>query len=57
MGWLGTIVLGLVGSIVGGVVAGAIGDDDGVGILGATIGAVVVLLIYNAVTHRRSTVA
>ena len=56
MGWVGTIVLGLVGSLVGGFLARLIGDNDGVGLIGSVIGAVIVLLIYNAATNRRATV-
>lgn len=52
MGWIGTIVLGLVGSFVGGLLAKALFDSDGVGLVGSVIGAVIVLLIYNAVTRR-----
>lgn len=54
MGLLGTVVLGLVGSILGGFLARLIGDSDGVGLLGSVIGAVIVLLIYNAATNRRA---
>lgn len=52
MGWIGTIVLGLVGSFVGGLLAKALFDSDGVGLVGSVIGAVIVLLIYNAVVRR-----
>lgn len=49
MGFLATIVLGLVGSVVGGFLARALfGDSDGVGWFGATVGAVIVLLLWNA---------
>ena len=53
MGWVGTIVLGIVGSFVGGFLANALFDDQAVGLVGSVIGAVIVLLIYNAVTHKR----
>jgi uncharacterized membrane protein YeaQ/YmgE (transglycosylase-associated protein family) len=53
IGILGTIVLGIVGAIVGGFLAHLIGDNNGVGIIGSTIGAIIVLLIYNAATGRR----
>jgi uncharacterized membrane protein YeaQ/YmgE (transglycosylase-associated protein family) len=57
MGVLGTLVLGVGGALLGGFLASAIFDDDAIGIIGATIGAVILLLIYNAVTRRgRSTV-
>ena len=48
MGLVATLVLGLVGSVVGGLLARALFDDtDGVGLFGATAGAVVVLLLWN----------
>jgi uncharacterized membrane protein YeaQ/YmgE (transglycosylase-associated protein family) len=60
MGIGATIVLGIVGSFVGGFLADLLfrseGEDQGfgpAGIIGSIIGAVIVLLIYNAVTHRR----
>ncbi len=56
-----TIVLGIVGSFVGGFLADALfrsaEEDRGLGpagILGSILGAVIVLLIYNAVTRRRA---
>ena len=60
MGIGATIALGIVGSFVGGFLADVLfrGDatDRGLspaGIVGSVIGAIVVLLIYNAVTNRR----
>jgi uncharacterized membrane protein YeaQ/YmgE (transglycosylase-associated protein family) len=53
MGWVGTIVLGCVGALVGGFLARALGDSDGVGLFGSVIGAVLVLLAYNAVARPR----
>ncbi len=54
-----TILLGIVGSFVGGFLADVLfrsdGEDAGLspaGIIGSIIGAVIVLLIYNAVTKR-----
>ena len=54
-----TIVLGIVGSFVGGFLADALfrndAEDIGLapsGILGSIIGAVVALLVYNAATRR-----
>ncbi len=52
MGLLGTLVLGLVGSLVGGFLAQALFNDGAVGIIGSTVGAIVVLLVYRAVTGR-----
>jgi uncharacterized membrane protein YeaQ/YmgE (transglycosylase-associated protein family) len=53
MGWVGTILLGIVGSFVGGFLADALFDDQAVGLVGSVVGAIIVLLIYNAVTHKR----
>ena len=56
MGWLGTLVLGLVGSLVGGFLANLLfeGDADisAAGIVGSVIGAIIVLLIYRAMRSR-----
>jgi uncharacterized membrane protein YeaQ/YmgE (transglycosylase-associated protein family) len=60
MGLLGTIVLGIIGSFIGGFLGWALfGHDlkDGAlqasGVIGSIIGAVIALLIYRALTHRR----
>jgi uncharacterized membrane protein YeaQ/YmgE (transglycosylase-associated protein family) len=53
MGWVGTILLGLAGSLVGGWLADLIFDDEAVGLIGSVIGAVIVLLLYNAVVRNR----
>lgn len=53
MGWIGTIVLGIAGSLVGGFLANALFDDQSVGLVGSVIGAVILLVIYNAATHNR----
>lgn len=54
MGWIATLVLGLVGSLVGGFLASALFDDtDGVGLFGSTVGAVIVLLLWNAFVRRQ----
>ena len=60
MGIGATIALGIVGSFLGGFLADVLfrGDaaDRGLspaGLLGSIIGAVIALLIYNAVTNRR----
>ena len=60
MGIGATILLGIVGSFVGGFLADVLFRDDAtdrgigpVGILGSVIGAIIVLLIYRAVTSRR----
>ena len=60
-GVLGTILLGIVGAVVGGYVAQAVfhkGDVTGVNvesIVIAVIGAIAVLLIWRAVRGRRTT--
>lgn len=59
MGIGATIVLGIVGSFLGGFLWNALfvdGDQDGMspaGLIGSIIGAVIVLLVYRAVTSRR----
>jgi uncharacterized membrane protein YeaQ/YmgE (transglycosylase-associated protein family) len=60
MGIGATIVLGIVGSFVGGFLADVLFRSDTAdrglspaGIIGSVIGAIIVLLIYNAVTSRR----
>ena len=60
MSILATIVLGIVGSFVGGLLADILfrsdAEDMGLapsGLLGSIVGAIVVLLIYNAVADRR----
>ena len=59
MGVGATILLGVVGSFVGGFLGWAIFGKDlnegaiqASGIIGSILGAVVALLVYNAVTHR-----
>ena len=61
MGVGGTILLGIVGSFVGGFLADVFFHNDAqdrglhpVGLIGSIIGAVVVLLLYRAVTRRRT---
>jgi uncharacterized membrane protein YeaQ/YmgE (transglycosylase-associated protein family) len=57
-----TIVLGIIGSFVGGFLADLLfrGDNEDAGfspagIIGSILGAIIVLLIYNAVTGRKRT--
>jgi uncharacterized membrane protein YeaQ/YmgE (transglycosylase-associated protein family) len=57
----GTILLGIVGAIVGGFLADLLfrADDaergfGGVGIIGATLGAILCLLVYRAANGRRT---
>ena len=60
MGIGATIALGIVGSFLGGFLADVLFRSDTAdrglspaGLLGSVIGAVIALLIYNAVTNRR----
>ena len=53
MGLLGTILLGVAGSFVGGFLADWLFDDEAVGLFGSVVGAVLVLLLYNAWMRNR----
>ena len=62
MGIVPTIVLGIVGSFVGGLLASLLfGGGDGEsflrpsGLIGSIIGAIIALLVYNAVSGRKKT--
>jgi uncharacterized membrane protein YeaQ/YmgE (transglycosylase-associated protein family) len=61
MGWLGTMILGIVGSFVGGTLAallfGGTLDVSPTGLVGSVIGAIVVLLIWRAMGGERTAVA
>lgn len=55
-----TILLGIVGSFVGGFLADVLFRSDGedmgfgpAGIIGSIVGAIIALLVYNAATSRR----
>lgn len=50
MGWVGTMLLGVVGAILGGLLFG--GPDNAVGYIGAVVGAFIVLLLYRLVVGR-----
>jgi len=58
-GWIVTIILGIIGALVGGFIAGALGiGDDGnpwdFGTIAiSVVGAIIVILIYGALTRRR----
>ena len=60
MGWVGTMVLGVIGSFVGGTLAallfGGSLDLNAAGIVGSIIGAIIALLVWRRVNHRRVTV-
>ena len=49
MGVLGTMLLGVVGALIGGFIFG--GPDNAVGYLGAIVGAVLALLVYKLLTR------
>jgi uncharacterized membrane protein YeaQ/YmgE (transglycosylase-associated protein family) len=57
MGWLGTMVLGIVGSFVGGTLAallvGGTFDISASGLVGSIIGAIIVLLVWRFMGGRR----
>jgi uncharacterized membrane protein YeaQ/YmgE (transglycosylase-associated protein family) len=61
MGWLGTMILGVVGSFVGGTLAallfGGTLDISTAGIIGSVIGSIIVLLIWRAMGRERTSVA
>lgn len=61
MGWLGTMILGIVGSFVGGTLAALIFGGtltlSAAGFVGSIIGAIIVLLIWRAMGGRRGVVA
>ena len=60
MGIVGTIVLGIVGSFVGGFLANLLFNEgnrlelDASGILGSIVGAIIALLVYRAATKGRT---
>lgn len=54
MGLLGTMLLGLAGSLVGGFLADLLFDDEAIGLFGSVVGAVLVLLAYNAWVRGRN---
>jgi len=45
-GWIMTIVLGIAGSFVGNLIAGALGMAGPVGWIGSILGAMLLLLVY-----------
>lgn len=56
MGWIMTIILGIVGASVGGFLAGALGlsTDGGFGgLVISVIGAIIVLFVYEIITGKR----
>lgn len=56
MGWIMTIVLGIVGAMLGGFVAGLIGinaDGGFTGLVFSVIGAIILLFIYEMIMSKR----
>ncbi|ERL56580.1 GlsB/YeaQ/YmgE family stress response membrane protein [Psychrobacter aquaticus] len=56
MGWIMTIVLGIVGALLGGFIAGLIGiDADGgfTGLIFSVIGAIILLFLYEMIMSKR----
>ena len=56
MGWILTIVLGIIGALVGGFLAGMLGMNANGGFTGlifSVIGAIIVLYIYELATGKR----
>lgn len=56
MGWIMTIVLGIVGALLGGFMASLVGiDADGgfTGLIFSVIGAIIVLFIYEMIMSKR----
>ncbi|WP_201558554.1 GlsB/YeaQ/YmgE family stress response membrane protein [Psychrobacter sp. 72-O-c] len=56
MGWIMTIILGIVGAMLGGFVAGLVGiDADGgfTGLIFSVIGAIILLFIYEMIMNKR----
>lgn len=53
MGILGTLVLGVVGALLGGFLARVLLNDPQIGLFGAVVGSVIALLIYRAAAGNR----
>lgn len=56
MGWIMTIVLGIVGAMLGGFIASLIGIDANGGFTGlifSVIGAIILLFLYEMIMNRR----
>lgn len=57
MGWIMTIVLGIVGALLGGFLAGLIGinaDGGFTGLIFSVIGAIILLFIYEMIMSKRN---
>ena len=57
MGWIMTIILGIVGAMLGGFVAGLVGinaDGGFTGLIFSVIGAIILLFIYEMIMSKRN---
>lgn len=55
LGWVMTIILGIIGSIVAGYLGGALGiyqPGQGAGWIGSIVGAIIVLFIYGLIVKK-----
>ncbi len=61
MGWIGTMILGIVGSFVGGTLAallfGGTLELSATGLVGSIVGAIIVLLVWRAMGGKRAVAA
>ena len=61
MGWVGTMILGVIGSFVGGTLAallfGGMLELSASGLIGSIVGSIIVLLIWRAMGGERTRVA
>jgi len=61
MGWFGTMILGIIGSFVGGTLAallfGGTLDINAAGLIGSVVGAIIDKLIWRAMGDERTRVA
>ena len=56
MGWVGTILLGILGAVIGGWAAGALFEDTtGVDWIASIVAAVILVLLWRAMSGNRST--
>lgn len=56
MGFIGTTVLGIIGALAGGWIGQALGlyrSGEGAGFIAATLGALIVLGVYNMIARKR----
>ena len=53
MGLLGTLLLGVVGALLGGFLARVLLNDLEIGLFGAVVGSVIALLVYRAAVGNR----